>query len=51
MMPTGFNAAVALNTFLAVLIVGTAWRLVSLHLVASRNPTAKNLGTAMAFQY
>jgi hypothetical protein len=50
-MPTGFNAAVALNTFLAVLIVGTAWRLVSLHLVASDNSTVRNLGTAMSFQY
>lgn len=50
-MPTGFNAAVALNTFLAVLIVGTAWRLLSLHFVASNNPTARNLGTAMSFQY
>lgn len=50
-MPTGFNAVVALNTFLAVLIVGTAWRLLSLHLVASPNATAHNLGTAMSFQY
>ena len=50
-MPTGFNAIVALNTFLAVLIVGTAWRLLSLHLVASNNQTAHNLGTAMSFQY
>jgi hypothetical protein len=50
-MPTGFNAAVALNTFLAVLIVGTAWRLVTLHAVASGNSTVKQLGQAMAFQY
>lgn len=50
-MPTGFNAVVALNTFLAVLIVGTAWRLLSLHLVASGNSSAHTLGTAMAFQY
>jgi hypothetical protein len=50
-MPQGFNAMVALNTFLAVLIVGTAWRLVSLHLVASKNSTYRNLGTAMSFQY
>lgn len=50
-MPTGFNAMVALNTFLAVLIVGTAWRLVSLHCVASGNQSVKNLGTAMSFQY
>lgn len=50
-MPTGFNAVVALNTFLAVLIVGTAWRLLSLHMVASGNASAHTLGTAMAFQY
>lgn len=50
-MPTGFNAAVALNTFLAVLIVGTAWRLLSLHAVGSGNATVKQLGEAMSFQY
>jgi hypothetical protein len=50
-MPTGFNAAVALNTFLAVLIVGTVWRLLSLHAVASRNAMLRTVGQAMAFQY
>jgi hypothetical protein len=42
---------VALNTFLAVLIVGTAWRLLSLHLVASGNQMQRSVGQAMAFQY
>lgn len=50
-MPAGFNAMVAINTFLAVLIVGTAWRLCSLHMVASGNTSVRNLGTAMSFQY
>lgn len=50
-MPPGFNAMVALNTFIAVLIVGTLWRLTSLHLMASSNTTATTLGTAMSFQY
>lgn len=50
-MPTGFNAAVALNTFLAVLIVGSFWRLLSLHLAASSNASAATLGAAMTFQY
>lgn len=50
-MPPGFNALVALNTFIAVLIVGTTWRLISVHLVASSNQQAKNLGQAMSFQY
>lgn len=50
-MPPGFNAMVAFNTFVAVLIVGTLWRLVSLHLMASGNTSMKTLGTAMSFQY
>lgn len=50
-MPSGFNALVAMNTFLAVLIVGTAWRLISLHLVNSGNQNLTNLGAAMSFQY
>jgi hypothetical protein len=50
-MPNGFNALVALNTFLAVLMVGTLWRLASLHLVSTGNPTYQNLGKAMSFQY
>lgn len=50
-MPQGFNAMVALNTFLAVLIVGTAWRLLSLHLVASGQSSYRTVGQAMAFQY
>jgi hypothetical protein len=50
-MPNGFNALVALNTFLAVLMVGTLWRLASLHLVNTNNATYQNLGKAMSFQY
>lgn len=50
-MPVGFNAAVALNTFLAVLIVGTAWRLSALHAVGSSNALLRTLGQAMSFQY
>lgn len=50
-MPVGFNAAVALNTFLAVLIVGTAWRLAALHAVASNNALLRTVGQAMSFQY
>ncbi len=50
-MPPGFNAVVALNTFFAVLLVGTAWRLLSLHMTASSNSSMHTLGTAMAFQY
>lgn len=50
-MPTGFNAMVALNTFLAVLIVGTAWRLIAFHLMTSPNSSTQNIGRAMSFQY
>lgn len=50
-MHTHFSAVGALNTFLAVLIVGTLWKVISLHLTASGNPRISALGQAMAFQY
>lgn len=50
-MHSHFSALSALNTFLAVLLVGTFWRLASLHLAASTNASASHLGQAMAFQY
>jgi hypothetical protein len=48
---THFSAVNALNTFLGVLIVGTLWRLVSLHLVASNSAQLQHAGKAMSFQY
>ncbi len=42
---------VALHIFLAVLILGTGWRLATYHLLASGNPQLKRLGTGMAIQY
>lgn len=45
------NSATALHVFLAVLIVGTLWRLGTYHLIASSNETASHLGRAMAFQF
>lgn len=51
MLHTHFSAVTALQTFLAVLIVGTVWRLVSLHLIASPNPRIAQLGQGMSFQY
>lgn len=50
-MHTHFSALAALNIFLAVLVVGTAWKIVALHLTASANPRISMLGQAMAFQY
>lgn len=46
-----FSAASALTIFLAVLLCGSAWRLMSLHLASSPSPGARTLGQAMAFQY
>jgi hypothetical protein len=50
-MHAHFSVLMVANTFLAVLMAGTLWRLSSLHLVASNNPTLSRLGAAMAFQY
>ncbi len=50
-MHTHFSAMTALNVFLAVLIMGTLWRLASFHAVASTNETVAHVGKAMGFQY
>ena len=50
-MHSHFSALAAINAFLAVVIVGSFWRLTALHLAASDNPGAKNVGLAMSFQY
>lgn len=50
-MHTHFSAVNALNTFLAVLIVGSVWRLLSLNFAGSNSPGLQNLGRAMSFQY
>jgi hypothetical protein len=42
---------VALHIFLAVLILGTLWRVGQYHLIASSNPHLSHLGQAMAVQY
>lgn len=42
---------VAVHIFLAVLIMGTLWRLGSYHLMAANNPHAQHLGRAMTTQY
>lgn len=39
------------HIFVAVLIVGTLWRLTSYHLIASKQPHLNHLGQAMATQY
>jgi hypothetical protein len=50
-MHTHFSAMAALQVFLAVLIMGTMWRLLSYHLVASDNANIAHVGKAMGFQF
>lgn len=50
-MHTHFSAVAALNIFLAVLIMGTLWRLACYHLIASDNDVLAHIGRAGAFQY
>jgi hypothetical protein len=42
---------VALHVFMSVLILGTLFRLVSYHLMASDNPGIQHVGKAMSTQY
>ncbi len=39
------------HIWVSVLIMGTLWRLVSYHLIASRNSNMSHVGRAMSFQY
>jgi hypothetical protein len=50
-MHTHFSFMSAAQVFLCVLVIGTLWRLASLHLVASQNENVAHLGKAMGFQY
>lgn len=50
-MHTHFSAVSVLNVFVAVLIAGTLWRLLSARAMASKNSTVSTLGQAMSFQY
>lgn len=42
---------IGLHIFLMVLIFGTGWRLLTLHMVASSNPHISHAGRAMSVQY
>lgn len=42
---------VALHVFLAVLAIGTLWRIASFHLMAAPNTQLNHLGKAMSIQY
>ena len=42
---------VALHVFMSVLILGTIWRVLQYHLMASTNTGMQHLGKAMSTQY
>jgi len=42
---------VSLHVFMSVLILGTIFRLISYHLMASSNPGVQHIGKAMSTQY
>jgi hypothetical protein len=48
---THFSVVHASQAFLAVVIVGTLWRLVAMHLIATNTPLAQQVGAGMSFQY
>ena len=50
-MHTHFSFMAGLNIFMAVLIIGTLWRLAAYHAISSTNPKVSHLGCAMSFQY
>ena len=45
------DARTSLYIFLAVLILGTLWRVSQFHLMASPNPSLQHLGKAMSVQF
>ena len=42
---------IGLHIYLMVLIFGTGWRLLTLHMIASSNPQISHAGRAMSVQY
>jgi hypothetical protein len=50
-MHTHFSAMTVITVFLGVLIMGSAWRLGTVRLAASKRPELRNVAAAMAFQY
>lgn len=51
MLHTHFSWVGALQAFLAVVIVGTLWKLAAMHMMASDNDVLNHVGKGMAFQY
>jgi hypothetical protein len=50
-MHTHFSFMSAAQVFMCVLVIGTLWRIGSLHLMAADNERVSHLGRAMGFQY
>jgi uncharacterized membrane protein len=48
-MPVRLGAA--FHIFTAVLLIGTLWRILAYHLMASQNGTAQHVGAGMIIQY
>jgi hypothetical protein len=42
---------VGLHVFMTVLVLGTLWRVIQYHLMASQNPGIQHIGKAMSTQY
>jgi hypothetical protein len=42
---------VALHVFMSVLVMGTLWRVIQYHLMASPQPHLQHVGKAMSTQY
>lgn len=42
---------VAIHIFLIVLVMGTGWKLLALHLMVAQNTQLQHVGKAMSFQY
>ena len=50
-MHTHIGAIAAITTMLYIALLGTFWRLLAAHAIASSSSTATELGKAMLFQY
>jgi len=50
-MHTHIGAIAAVTTMLYIALIGTFWRLLAAHAVASSSSTLQGIGKAMLFQY
>ncbi len=50
-MHTHIGAIAAVTTMIYIALLGTLWRLIAAHLIASKGNTTSELGKAMLFQY